>query len=141
GHKRQGHGDHLVAGADPEAAQRQVQRARAAVEADAMLGLTIGGEGTLELLDARAEDETPRKADLAQAGRDPAARPGGRGAAGEKGYGYHERDARGTRTGLGRRPACPPGRRTDWQSVLRPGRAACPSPRSSHPRRSVWPRA
>ena len=52
-----GVGDHLVAGADIEGSQRQRQRIRAGSDANRPIGMTGGGELSLERLELGAEDE------------------------------------------------------------------------------------
>ena len=52
-----GRHDHLVAGADPERAQGELQGHRSGGEADRLFGLAVGGEVALEVLDLGAEGE------------------------------------------------------------------------------------
>ena len=61
-------GDYLVAGTDVAGMQGQLQGGRAVVQADAMVGADVPGEGLLEPLDRRSEDELRLRKNASTAG-------------------------------------------------------------------------
>ena len=68
GHERERHGDDLVAAAHAGGEQREMQRARAAVDADAVLRLAVGGELLVERRDFTPERERARVEDALDGG-------------------------------------------------------------------------